>query len=340
MLVRGLRAMTAVALLLALSAMSPRAVAALTFPGWVTSWYMDTVNTTTVYNMGCALGTARSGGSAPQDSLVILDFGQPSWDSEQGYGAWAFDGLGYVSVTAIRNAVVEFAHGFWVCTGTNTTAHVTIAIGTSNNGNWTKTSGFTDAMVQGHARAWAATATLSNNDILARGYQRQASAVAAADIELGWGSFATAKLWIDAFDTNDTTGYDNYGDAAGCRTSGTTRTAAVCTGDWGQDDVYYGSYGAPPAWAVPEIYRTDAVQAKQWQQVSKWATLNSKPKISFTGSLTQQEACAQTPGCSGSNLDNSPSAGWTQLVTQTATDSATALSRLQFAADIKKRWFP
>ena len=82
---------------------------------------MDTVNTTTLYNMGCALGTARMGGSAPQDALVIMAYGQPQLRSGV-YGSWDFANA-YVTVTQIRNAVVEYAHGFWVCTGSNLTAN-------------------------------------------------------------------------------------------------------------------------------------------------------------------------------------------------------------------------
>lgn len=36
---------------------APTPVAAATFPGYVASWYMNTVNTSTLYDMGCASGT-------------------------------------------------------------------------------------------------------------------------------------------------------------------------------------------------------------------------------------------------------------------------------------------
>jgi hypothetical protein len=127
--------------------------------------------------------------------------------------------------------------------------------------------------------------------------------------------------------------YD-FGDAAGCRQSGTTKTSDQCgSSSWYQDDLYYVNWGAPSAVAIPEIYREDGAQAKQWQQISKWATLNGKSKISFTGSLTQRGACGS--GCSG--LNNSPSEGWTMLRDKCAADTATALSALRYAADIDKR---
>jgi hypothetical protein len=92
--------------------------------------------------------------------------------------------------------------------------------------------------------------------------------------------------------------------------------------------------GQAVAWAVPQIYREDAVQAKHWQQISKYATLAGKTKISFSGSLTQHGACAQVGGCTGVN--NTAAAGWQQLHDRVNADPATAISTLRFATDI--RW--
>jgi hypothetical protein len=312
----------------------PERVVAFTWPGAVVSWYMDTVNTTTLYNMGCTQGDLRENGSAPQDALFILDFGQPSWDSQTGYGAWAF-GIGYVTTSQIRSAVLEFAHGFWFCTGGNITAHATIAVGTTNFANWSKNAQFTDAMVEAHARAWALMVNAINDDIAARSYQRQTSSVAAADIEVSWGGPVTARRWIDQYSTLNHWAIYNFGDAAGCITSGTVQTAAQCgSSPWYQNDLYYVGWGAPPAWAVPEIYLENGVQAKQWQQISKWATLNGKTRIQFAGSLTQHGACSQ-PGhnCTGTN--NTAAEGWTQLVNECARDSATSLTTVRFSTDIK-----
>jgi len=323
-------------------AVTPGPVAAFSYPGYEYSYYMNTVNTTTLYNMGCSLGDAREGGSAPQDGLVILDFGQPSHDTSKGYGAWAWS-IGYVTVTQIRNAVVEFAHGFWWCTGANVTAHVRIGVGTTNFGNWTKNVGFTDSMVVAHAKAWANMVNSINSDIASRGYQRQTDAVGAADIEVAWGTPTTARKWVDAYATVNLWPVYDFGDAAGCRQSGTIKTAGTCGyytpdgGDtkyyWHQNDLYYLTWQALPAWGVPEIYREDAAQAKQWQQISKWATLNGLHADHFVGTLTQHGACVQK-GCGG-GLDNLPAEGWTQLRDKCAADAATALPGLRFASDIK-----
>jgi hypothetical protein len=330
-LARRLPALGALVVAATCWAASATPASAFSFPGYVVSYYMDTANTTTVMDIGCALGTARKDGSAPQDALVILDYGQPQLRSGV-YGSFDF-GDHFQTVTKIRNAVVEFAHGFWRCTGSNVTAHVRIAVGTNNFGNFSKSAGMSDADVTGHGRAWATMVNDINNDIAARGYQRQADAVGAADIEVSWGTSSTGRRWVDGYDDSSRWPMYNFGDAAGCRQTGTTAVPARCgSSSWFQDDLYYVTWGAPPTWGVPEIYREDGAQARQWQQISKWATLAGKDRILFAGTLTQRGACGA--GCPGTN--NAARDGWTQLRDACADDAGTALGALPFAADI--RW--
>lgn len=306
--------------------------AAISYPGYAASYYMDTVNVDTMYDMGCALGDAREGGSAPQDALVILDWGQAQL-RDGVYGTYDFSDH-YRTVTQIKNAVVAYAHGFWYCTGGNTGAHVRIGIGTSNFADFCKSCGMTDAEVTGHGEAWADMVDGANAAMSSAGYSTQADAVGAADIEVSWGTSTTARRWIDAYETVNSWAIYDYGDAAGCRQSGTVKAAAVCGGTWSQDDLYYIAWGAQTAFGVPEIYREDSAQAKQWQQISKWGTLNGKSKIIFAGVMTQAAAC--TGSCADAGLDNSPQEGWTQLRDRCATDAATTLGSLRFATDI--RW--
>jgi hypothetical protein len=311
----------------------PASASAFSYPGFVSSWYMNSVDTTTHYNMGCTLGASLAGGASPQDALVILDYGQAQLRGGV-YGTYAFGGRGYVTVDQIRAAVVEYGHGFWSCTGANTSAHLRIGIGTSNYADFGRGVGMTDAQVVSFGAAWAVLVNQANDGLTSLGYARQVDAVAASDIELSWGTAATARGWFGGYNGSFRWPMYNYGDAAGCRWSGTTATAGGCNNGWTQRDVYYVAWGAAPAYAVPEIYATNGVNAKQWQQVSKWGTLNGGSRIWFSGSLTQAGACA-SGGCSG--VDNSPSAGWTYLVNACAVDSATTLSSLRFAADIKAR---
>lgn len=299
--------------------------AAAVWPGAVSSWYMDSVDPAVLFDMGCSLGTARAGGSKPQDALVILAYGQPQLRNGS-YGTYAFQGRGFVTIAQIRAAVIEYAHGFWQCTGANLKAHVRIAVGTSNFANWSKDAGLTDAELTAFGKAWATLVNNLNNDITAKGYQRQADVVGAADIELGWGDYASSKRWADAYATVNSWPYYDFGDAAGCPPAGSCAP-------WTQDQVYNVAWGFSPAWAVPQIYLENGVQADQWQRVSKRGVTQGKTKIVFAGTLTQHGACLQGNPCNGT--DNTAAEGWQQLWNKTTADPATAITNIRFSADIK-----
>jgi hypothetical protein len=238
------------------------------------------------------------------------------------YGTYDFSNH-YRTVTQIRAAVKEYAHGFYYCTGSNLTAHVRIGIGTSNYANWCTACGMTNAEVAGFGTAWANMVDATSTDIYNAGYGSQVDVVAAADIEVSWGTSSLARSWMNAYEAANNWAMYDFGDAAGCRTSGTTKTSDQCgSSSWYQDDLYFIAWGSPSAVAVPEIYRTDGVMSKQWQQISKWATLNGKSKIGFTGSMT-------------TTTGNTISEGWTELRDTCAADAATALSALRFATKIQ-----
>jgi hypothetical protein len=297
---------------------SAPAATAFSYPGYVTSYYMNTVNTSTLYDLGCALGTARSGGSAPQDSVVFLDYGQAQLRSGV-YGTYDFGGA-YRTVTQIRAAGVAFAHGFWVCTASNLAAKVSVALGTNNYADFCKTCGMTDSEIAAFGTAWANMITGANSDISSGGYASQATAVGGVDIEPSWGTTTTARSWASHYNSAASSVYYDNGSADGCPQSGTVKAAGPCNNGWHQNDEYYVGWQLSYAWSVPEIY-IDA-QAKEWQQISKWATLNALSKISFAGAMS-------------TTTGYSPSSAWTDLVNRSAADAATALSSLRWAAKIQ-----
>jgi hypothetical protein len=296
------------------------AAVAFSYPGSSPSIYMDTVSTTTVFDLGCSFGTARANGSAPQDSLVVLDFGQVQLRSGV-YGTYDFSNH-YRTVTQIRTAVVAYAHGFYQCTGANFTAHVQIGIGTSNFANFCVSCGMTAAEVTGHGKAWADMVDATASDIVAAGYASQVSVAGAADIEVSWGTSSIGRRWVDAYDSVNSWPIYDYGDAAGCRQSGTTATAAQCgSSSWFQDDLYWIAWGSPSAVALPEIYTASGSMAQQWQQISLWGVKAGKSKILFSGAMT-------------TTVGNTSTTGWTQLRDECASNASTALAGLAFATKI------
>lgn len=299
-----------------------QSAAAFSYPGQVASYYMTTVSTTTSYDMGCTLGTARANGSAPQDALAVLDYGQAQLRNGV-YGSYDYSNT-YRTVTQIQNAVVAYAHGFWVCTGANLDAHLRIGVGTNNFANFCVDCGMTAAEVTGHGKAWANMVDAAAGAVYNAGYGSQVDLVGAADIEVSWGSSSIGRRWVDAYDTVNNWAMYDFGDAAGCRQSGTTATPDQCgSSSWYQDDLYWIAWGSPSAVALPEIYTADSSMAKEWQQISLWGVKSGSTKIGFTGAMT-------------TTVGNTPTVGWTQLRDQCATSSSTALSSLRFATKIQR----
>jgi hypothetical protein len=85
---------------------------------------------------------------------------------------------------------------------------------------------------------------------------------------------------------------------------------------------------------VPEIYRTDGVNAEQWYLMSVYSYTNhSGTKIQFVGPMSQYQACQQRGGCS--TIDNTPEQAWWQLYNLLNNDWRTAGETLPYLTDIK-----
>jgi hypothetical protein len=156
--------------------------------------------------------------------------------------------------------------------------------------------------------------------------------------ELGWSGPCAARTWINGYD--DVSGYRpylNFGDAAGCRTFESGRPDSCGTTaypEWTSGDVYDISWGLAPALSLPQIYRTDGVQAEQWVMISKWGVDNgSLGRIAFDGPLTQRGACGQR-GCAA-GTDNTPSQAWNQMVEKMDQRPST-ITDMDYSTDI--RW--
>jgi hypothetical protein len=279
---------------------------------------MNTVSTTTLYNAGCALGTARANGSAPQDATVILDYGQAQLHSGV-YGTLDFGGV-VRTLSQIRAAGVAFAHGFWLCTGSDLSATLALQLGTNNWDDFSKTVGMTDSEVSTFGTQFAQMVAGANSDIYAAGYASQVTAFGSADIEPGWGHPTAAREWASHYNSAASFAYFDNGSADGCPQSGTVKTAGTCLNGFTQSDEYYLAWQLGYAGSIPQVYN-DA-QATEWQQISKWAKLNGLAHISFAGAL------ATTVGYP-------PSSAWTDRVNRCAADPATALSSLRWSTKIQ-----
>ncbi|MCL4505819.1 MAG: hypothetical protein M1140_07335 [Chloroflexi bacterium] len=270
-----------------------------------TSRYMSTTNVGTLQNLGCQEGQKAVSGAT---TLVILDFGQPIYDSATGrYGSWIFNGS-FRSTGDIEAAAEGYLNSYYLCSPQG--AFLRLVIGTSNF------RGGTDYVQDwtAHGAAWAQminniTAWISAPPSIAS----KVSVRGGNDFEQ-WNQYATptlARNWINGYTATYTgTSYVyNYGACSGCAFTG--HLDWTPSYGWSYEDIWYVSYGARPAWPVPEIYLTNGINADQWYRMSLYGYTNHGQAMNFIGSLTQWQACQTNGPCN--TVDNTPQAGWSQL---------------------------
>ena len=110
-----------------------------------------------------------------------------------------------------------------------------------------------------------------------------------------WHSPSVVRGWVDEFNQwdNNTSIFFNYGACVGCPTVISPSWVFTPGPPWTQEHVWYVSWGAQPAFAIPEIYSNNGVLARQWAAVSKYGSLYKASRIIFTGAMTQMQACQQ-----------------------------------------------
>ncbi|MBI4497579.1 MAG: hypothetical protein HY689_06770 [Chloroflexi bacterium] len=307
-------------LVVALSALLPlqAAWAAPPPPFAVASYYISTIDPTTLFNQGCALGQRDRDLPGAQDNLVILAFGAPRGRNGS-FGTLLFSNT-FAASSQIATAVEAFARGYATCTGEDRASHLRIAIGTSNFGSQVTFS---------HGRAWAQLVTTVSQRIAAAGHASQVDVVGASDMEPDWNGPATTRAWVDGYASAFTQPLYNFGTAAGCPPFGSCGTSAHP--EWTQEDIWYISWGAAPARPLPQIYLADGGNAQQWYQMSLYALTRHQRRMEFVGVLTQHQACQQV-GCHPA-VANSPQEGWSQFWDLLNSDSRTAQD-LRWSADI------
>ncbi|MDA8371646.1 MAG: hypothetical protein M0026_17530 [Nocardiopsaceae bacterium] len=289
------------------------------YPGHTTSSYVlltdDTTDRASAYQSGCA--HAESG----RNGLRILFFG-----TQEDNGRLRHPGTTAAATgqrTAADQAVTVargWAEGFTACRTDDTTARLALGVNNKSDG------GLTGATA---GKQWAAIVDEAAD-------QADTTAVTitgAVDAEPGWSAPRWARAWVKAFTSaTDRTLYA-ANSADGCPVHGSASTS--CNNGWDLADLHYVATGAAPTIrAVPQIYRTDGIQARQWAAISSWGATHGNGPVRFAGSLSQHTACSQRGGCP--TTDNTPEAAWTQLWNELNAHPETQISALPYATDM--RW--
>lgn len=318
-------------------------------PQYVTSYYIQDESGSAIYNLGCALGVRDATLAGKQDSLVILDFGQMWIDDYGNYGVGSFTPYWhFIPLSTVEAAVKQYVIGYWNCSQNDTTSQVTLGIGTNNFGrmkveNPLPPESEVYSRYYNSGRLWGDMVNSMNQWAVSQGYAAQVVITAAIDIEWAsnssWNNPYVTGGWIKGFDehdNNNTQVYFNYGACVGCPSEPSLTWKFSTSVPWTQNDIWYVSWGAPPAYVVPEIYSNNGFLAKQWQAISEYGALykGNYGRINFSGPMTQWQACLTRPENECLTLDNTPEEGWLQLYTEINRDPLTAQNVLQWVTDM------
>lgn len=301
------------------------------YPAGTTSYYMTTVDPTTLYNRGKLRGERDRDRFGTQDSMVVLFFGSPATDdaTDTISGTIHFN-QEYVEVSEIATAAQEFGRGYVEGSEPeDTTSQLTLAISTSNDGPVT---------TRAHGEVWAEMVKDVQQWFADNGYAGRVTAVGASNIELNWNTSTATRSWVDGYlSVADIQELYNFGAIEGCPPAG-----GQCDNGWQESDIWYVSWGAAPfkVFAIPQIYANSGINAQQWQEIAFYSTIQPGGLMQFRGALTQYQACADRPDYPGvcTNADQIPEEGWRYLWTE-LNDSPNTRQPLRWSTDV--RWeFP
>lgn len=291
------------------------------------SRYMRTTDPTVLQNLGAAAGRDAADRFGTQDEVVILFFGAPHQFPDGTFGATCYTGPD-CTTSQIAAGAKAFALGYFIGAGLDVSSQLRLALGTSNFGGLVN---------RAHGEAWARMV----NDVgayLERSLVgTQVDVAGANDMELDWNTPAATRAWVDGYSAlTDFYFLYNFGDAAGCpsdRTPSGDDCGTPTHPEWTVEDVYHISWGAGPSLPLPQIYRNDGTNARQWYRLSLYAADRHGFPMRMSGSLTQHQACLEV-SCDPS-IDNTPSQGWAQLFTAFNTNDPRTAQRLPWSTDIR-----
>ncbi len=332
-------------------------------PLYVTSYYIQNEAPSEMWKLGQSLGIRDRDLPGQQDSLVILDFGKMWLENEQ-YTIRRFgnpndgDRRRSIPLQDVENSVKAFIEGYIVNSGQDQTSLLTVGVGTNNfddmniDGDPYKISSNQNALrntAYNFGREYAYMIARLSTWVAQSGLHTRVVVAGAIDIEWSgpedrdgyywWMTPYVTHGWVIGFTEHSTIGqiYFNYGACVGCPIFPSLGWRYLAAMPWTQADVYHVSWGAYPAFPIPEIYSNNGTLAKQWQAVSKYGALYLSGRMGFPGVMTQYQACQQKlDDDTCPVLDNTPEQGWTQLYEELNKDPMTSVDMIRWVTDI--RW--
>lgn len=137
------------------------------------------------------------------------------------------------------------------------------------------------ALASVHGAAWGSM--IDATDDKAPGGVRLVGGI---DLEPGWGAPNAAKAWIEAYKSVGVRLISNAS-ADGCPQAG---KGGRCANNWDVQLLAELVWGNGDHAALPQIYRHDGAQARQWGVLSRhWRSTGGTPR--FVGVMTQVRAC-------------------------------------------------
>ncbi len=262
------------------SAASSASAASMPQTDW--SFYVTELNTSTAQTLGCNQGKFdASHGNV--NSIVTLDFGGQNSGNTGTYLPFSNTDVSYSQIESYAD---NFAYNYWVCTGSDTSSTLFLAIGTNTSAYQVNGSG---------GASWAAVVNSVTSYMTAYG---QVAVWGGDDMELAWATYSATQSWETGYADHTSSLYVDYGDANSCPPYGS------CYGSWTQHDVWTVAWGDPSAWPEPEIYYTG--DGNEWVSISEtqggmsfWAPMDEYDLNSAT--LTPSGAWSALQ-CGGSQI--------------------------------------
>ena len=233
------------------------------------------------YAAGCAQGTFDSSHNNA-DSLVVLDFGAQKSTNDGTYLPLSNTPVTYAND---EHYAENFAYGYWVCTGSDTTSTLILGIATNNIGSLvTSTGGSSWANVVNTVVNWTSTGTYSY-------LASQVTIFGGADLEPAFKTQSATISWTDGYDGVITAPfYVNIGSCDACPTTATGGNGYSFNpggngGTWNQYGVWDISYGENDAMTAPEIYVSP--QQNQWAAISDYGYIAHGGAVYYEGPLDE-----------------------------------------------------